>query len=114
MSGQASADTHSRLDPFFVHVGSFVAVIVYFVILGQFSEPTRGIRIALPFALAVMSAYALEARRRRLLKYFDIGLWMMFAAGTAAVLGGCSLRGGEGTILGVVIGASLTERMASR
>jgi hypothetical protein len=91
MSGQELAVPHSRLEPFFVHVGSFVAVIVYFALLGQASEPAAGIRTALPVALAVMSAYALEAKRRRLLKYFDIGLWSMFAVGTATVLGGWEL-----------------------
>ena len=91
MSGQESAARRSRLEPFFVHVGSFVAVIVYFVVLGQFSEPARGIRTALPIALAVMSGYVFEAKRRRLLKYFDIGLWSMFAVGTATVLGGWEL-----------------------
>jgi putative sterol carrier protein len=91
MSRRESAGPRSRLEPFFVHVGSFVAVIVYFVILGQASDPTAGIRTALPVALAVMSAYMLAAQRRHLLKCFDIGLWSMFAVGTAAVLGGWEL-----------------------
>ncbi len=78
----------SRLEPFFVHVGSFVAVIVYFVILGQASDPETGVRVALPIALAVMSGYILLAYRMRLLKQFDAGLWSMFAVGTAAVRGG--------------------------
>jgi putative sterol carrier protein len=76
------------LEAFFVHVGSFVAVMVYFVILGFSSDPEAGVRTALPVALAVMSGYALAAYRVRLLKYFDIGLWSMFALGTATVLGG--------------------------
>ena len=37
----------------------------------------------------------------------DFGNFYELYAIAAAVLGGCSLRGGEGTILGVVIGASL-------
>ena len=37
----------------------------------------------------------------------DFGNFYEFYAIAAAVLGGCSLRGGEGTILGVVIGAAL-------
>jgi ribose transport system permease protein len=37
----------------------------------------------------------------------DFGNFYELYAIAAAVLGGCSLRGGEGTILGVVIGAAL-------
>jgi hypothetical protein len=77
-----------RLEPFFVHVGSFVAVIVYFVVLGRASDPETGVGVALPIALAVMSGYMWAAHRVRLLKQFDIGLWSMFALGTVAVLGG--------------------------
>jgi len=69
-------------------VGSFVAVIVYFVVLGQASDPAAGVRIALPVALVVMSGYMLAAHRRRLLKQFDLGLWSMFAVGSASLLGG--------------------------
>ncbi|MCP5058615.1 MAG: hypothetical protein GY937_18090 [bacterium] len=76
------------MEAFFVHVGSFVAVIVYFVTLGQASDPEAGVGVALPLALAVMTGYMLLARRVRLLKQFDFGLWMMFALGTASVLGG--------------------------
>ena len=32
-----------RLEPFFVHVGSFVSVIVYFVVLGRTSDPETGV-----------------------------------------------------------------------
>ena len=82
------AATQSRLEPFFVHVGSFVAVIVYFAILGRSSDPEAGVCTALPVALIVMSGYMLAAHRVRLLKHFDIGLWSMFAVGTVTVLGG--------------------------
>ena len=78
----------SRLEPFFVHVGSFVAVIVYFAVLGRAPDPEAGVRVALPIGWAVMSVYVLLAWRMRLFKQFDIGLWSMFAVGTAAVLGG--------------------------
>jgi len=78
----------TRLEPFFVHVGSFVAVIVYFAILGRASDPEAGVRVALPVALAVMSVYILLARRAGLAKQFDAGLWSMFAVGSAAVWGG--------------------------
>jgi hypothetical protein len=83
-----SPPARSRLEPFFVHVGSFVAVIVYFAILGRAADPEVGVRVALPVALAVMSVYVLLARRAGLAKQFDAGLWSMFAVGTAAVLGG--------------------------
>jgi hypothetical protein len=89
MTPSESADTRGRFEPFFVHVGSFVAVIVYFVVHGMASDPAEGVRIALPVALVVMSGYMWVARRRRLLKQFDFGLWSMFAVGTATVLGGC-------------------------
>lgn len=88
MSGQESAARRNRLEPFFVHVGSFVAVIVYFAILGSGSDPATSVRTALPVALAVMTGYTLAAHRLRLLKHFDIGLWSMFAVGTVTVLGG--------------------------
>ena len=39
----------------------------------------------------------------------DFGNFYELYAIAAAVLGGCSLRGGEGTILGVVIGASVMQ-----
>ncbi|MCP3984213.1 MAG: SCP2 sterol-binding domain-containing protein [bacterium] len=76
------------MEPFFVHVGSFVAVIVYFVVLGRAADPETGVAVALPTALAVMTGYMLWARHVRLLKQFDFGLWTMFAVGTAAVHGG--------------------------
>jgi hypothetical protein len=88
MSSPESAVPRSRLEPFFVHVGSFVAVIVYFAVLGSAGDPATGVDTALPVALAVMSGYMLAAYRVRLLKQFDIGLWSMFAVGTATVLGG--------------------------
>jgi len=39
----------------------------------------------------------------------DFGNFYELYAIAAAVLGGCSLRGGQGTILGVVIGAALMQ-----
>jgi putative sterol carrier protein len=73
---------------FFVHVGSFVAVIVYFALHASAGAPEEAVRIALPVALAVMTAYAVAAHRRHHLKQFDFGLWTMFALGTLAVLAG--------------------------
>lgn len=88
MTPSESAHTRPRFEPFFVHVGSFVAVTVYFVIHGTASDPAEGVRIALPVALVVMSGYMLAAHRNGLLKHFDFGLWSMFAVGSATVLGG--------------------------
>ena len=39
----------------------------------------------------------------------DFGNFYELYAIAAAVLGGCSLRGGEGTIIGVVIGAAVMQ-----
>ena len=39
----------------------------------------------------------------------DFGNFYELYAIAAAVLGGCSLRGGQGTIIGVVIGAALMQ-----
>jgi putative sterol carrier protein len=78
-------------EAFFVHVGSFVAVVVYFVLHGAAGAPEQAVRIALPSAWAVMTGYVLAAHRRRLLKQFDFGLWTMFALGTITVLGGSEL-----------------------
>jgi hypothetical protein len=88
MTPSESAETRPRFEPFFVHVGSFVAVIVYFAVLGRASDPAEGVRMALPLATAVMSGYMLMAHRIRLLKHFDFGLWSMFAVGSAAVWSG--------------------------
>ena len=39
----------------------------------------------------------------------DFGNFYELYAIAAAVLGGCSLRGGQGTILGVILGAALMQ-----
>ena len=39
----------------------------------------------------------------------DFGSFYELYAIAAAVLGGCSLRGGEGSVLGVIIGAALMQ-----
>jgi ribose transport system permease protein len=39
----------------------------------------------------------------------DFGNFYELYAIAAAVLGGCSLRGGEGTIVGVIVGAALMQ-----
>jgi len=52
-SGDRRAGRGSEL--FFVHLGSFVAVAVYFALHALAGVPEKAVRIALPVALAVMS-----------------------------------------------------------
>jgi len=67
---------------FFMHIGSFVAVIVYFQLCAQAAYTPAGVRFALLVGLAVMSGYSALAFQRGELKQFDLGLWAMFALGT--------------------------------
>jgi hypothetical protein len=87
-SPAAQAQPRSRLEPFFLHVGSFLSVIAYFAILESASSREAGVRTALPVAFGVAAIYMLIAHRMGLLKYFDFGLGPMFGLGTLAVLGG--------------------------
>jgi hypothetical protein len=67
---------------FFMHLGSFVAVFVYFGVLGAGGEATRAVPHAMRVGLAVMTAYVALAWSRGEAKHFDAGLWTMFALGT--------------------------------
>ena len=69
---------------FFMHVGSIVAVIVFFDLFGRAGYSPEGLRRALGVGLAVMTAYVLLAWRTGELKQIDAGLWTMFAVGTLA------------------------------
>ena len=73
---------------FFMHVGSFVAVIVYFTLAGRAEYSPAGVRTALVVALGIETAYIWLARRAGELKQFDAGLWALFAAGTVATSAG--------------------------
>ena len=73
---------------FYMHVGSFVAVIVYFTFAGGAEYSAAGVRTALTVALAVETVYVWLARRAGELKHFDVGLWLLFATGTLATTAG--------------------------
>lgn len=71
-----------------MQIGSFVAVILYFVLCGASGNSEKGVRSALLTALIVDSGYIALAYRHGEQKYFDFGIWTMFAVGTlAAYLG---------------------------
>jgi len=69
------------LQFFFMHIGSFVAVFVYFHLCGQTAFSMDGVRSALLIGLLVMSGYIALAHIMNELQYFDFGLWLMFALG---------------------------------
>ena len=73
---------------FFMHIGSFVAVIVYFYFCEQAAYSTTGVRTALLVGLAVMSGYIALAYSQGELKQFDFGLLMMFVLGVMATYAG--------------------------
>ena len=49
---------------FFMHIGSFLAVITYIVVLGGAGPTPAGVRHALSVALSVMTGYVVLARLR--------------------------------------------------
>lgn len=67
---------------FFMHLGSFVAVFVYFHLSGQSGFSLTGIASAFPVGLLVMIAYIALAYWADELKHFDFGLLLMFGLGT--------------------------------
>src|SRR5262245_26151453 len=67
---------------FFMHLGSFVAVITYFVLCGAGFYAAPAVRSALLTALLVHSAYMAVAAAAGELKHFDVGIWSLFAVGT--------------------------------
>ncbi|MBI3245604.1 MAG: SCP2 sterol-binding domain-containing protein [Deltaproteobacteria bacterium] len=69
---------------FFTHIGSFVAVFVYFDIAGRAAFSLAGIQAGLGIGLAVMSGYMALAFYMKELKYFDYGLWLMLAVGVVS------------------------------
>jgi SCP-2 sterol transfer family len=71
---------------FFMHVGSFVPVITYVVVLGGAGPTPAGVRHALAVALTIMTGYVALAWSQAELKQFDVGLWAMFALGMVASL----------------------------
>lgn len=75
---------------FFMHLGTLVGIIVYFVLAERAGYSAEGVRFALPVALAVHTAYMAIAHRRGELKHLDHGVWLLFALGTLAVYAGGS------------------------
>lgn len=94
---------------FFMHVGSLIAVFVYFHLADQAGYSAEGVRHALVVSLVVMSAYLLLARWRGEVKHADFGLWIMFALGSAGAYAGLGAildlyRGYSSAILFVIFG----------
>lgn len=80
-----AATVSTRLSQFFfMHLGSFVAVFVYFHVRSQTGFSIDGVPSALLTGLGVMSGYIALAFVMGELKQFDFGLWLMFAFGTVA------------------------------
>lgn len=71
-----------------MHLGSLVSVIVYFNLCGASGYSADGVRAALLAALIVKSGYMALAYWQGELKYFDFGIWALFAVGAAAAYGG--------------------------
>jgi hypothetical protein len=69
---------------FFMHVGSFVAVILYFVLYEGAKRSPDGVAHALVVALVVMTAYVALAWSQGELKQFDAGIMLLFAVGVVA------------------------------
>ncbi len=67
---------------FFMHIGTFVAVIVFVVLAGRAGENLDGLRHALAVAFVVMTAYVALAWSQGEMKQFDRSLWTLFAIGT--------------------------------
>jgi putative sterol carrier protein len=67
---------------FFMHLGSFVAVFLYFYLCGKSDFALAGVVAALPIGLLVMIGYIVLAYWADELKYFDFGLLLMFTLGT--------------------------------
>jgi putative sterol carrier protein len=72
---------------FFMHLGSLVAVVVYFHVYGSSGYSLEGLRSALLIALVVKSGYMALAYWYGEHKHFDFAIWIMFAVGAVAVYG---------------------------
>jgi len=69
---------------FFMHLGSLVAVVVYFHLCGASDYSPPGVRSALLTALIVKTGYMALAYWQGEHKHFDFAIWSMFAIGTLA------------------------------
>lgn len=73
---------------FYMHVGSFVAVLVFGIRLARAGDSVDGVQDALVVALVVESTYVALAASRHEIKYADYCLWTLFALGTLLVRAG--------------------------
>ena len=73
---------------FFMQIGSFVPVFVYFSLCGDAPFSAEAVRHALPVALLVDLAYIALAWSQGELKQFDAGIVTLFAFGTLATRAG--------------------------
>ena len=73
---------------FYMHVGSFMALLVYGVRVARAGPSPEGVQHALLIALLVETVYVALAARRGELKYADYCLWTVFALGTLVVYAG--------------------------
>ena len=89
MSATATLRTTNRAARFFfMHLGSLVAVIVYFTLGNRAGWSVEGVRTALLVALVVKTGYMAVAWRQGELKHFDFALWTLFALGTVLTSAG--------------------------
>src|SRR5262249_17738317 len=66
---------------FFMHLGTLVAIVVYFQVFGRGGYTRDALRTALWTALIVKTGYIALAYRKGEHKYFDVGVWVLFAVG---------------------------------
>jgi hypothetical protein len=71
-----------------MHLGSFVAVIVYFQLCEQAAYSANGVRSALLAGLTLTIGYMTLAYSQQELKQFDFGLLLMFLWGTVGAYTG--------------------------
>lgn len=86
MAGEATSERRSRF--FFLHLGTLVGLLVYFVVFDGSGRSPVGLRTALLAALAVHTLYVAIAWRLRELKQADFGFWLFYAVGLAGILAG--------------------------
>ena len=73
---------------FYIHVGSFVALVVYGIRLARVGQSAEGVYHALIVAFVIESVYVVLAARRHELKYADYCVWTVFALGTLLAYAG--------------------------
>lgn len=71
---------------FFMHLGTLVSVIVYFQVFQRNGLTLDALRTALWTGLIVKSGYMALAWNMGEHKYFDVGIWLLFAVGALASL----------------------------